>query len=188
MIKQVNMKKHVLTLLWIVMNKGNNKLQHTGLTALFPSLPGWAGIRMVKPIWILLKQKTVSGSGISWATKLFPTSSGSWSDFVTWTTLKSMIDWLIDWCASLHLAPNNHASTPLLSFFTGRMPFLPPNQQRQSTEGRAMQCHLPTISGGWDTRRHDGVYLATDTKLHFCTGHHTRHKRSPRPQSNTGRK
>jgi len=23
------------------------------------------------------------------------------------------------------------------SFFTGRMPFLPPNQQRQSTEGKA---------------------------------------------------
>ena len=30
---------------------------------------------------------------------------------------------------------DNHASTPPLSFFTGRMPFLPPNQQRQSTEG-----------------------------------------------------
>jgi len=29
---------------------------------------------------------------------------------------------------------DNHASTPLLSFFTDRMPFLPPNQQRQSTE------------------------------------------------------
>jgi len=36
--------------------------------------------------------------------------------------------------ASLHLAPDNHASTPPLSFFAGRMPFLPPNQQRQSTE------------------------------------------------------
>ena len=30
-------------------------------------LPGWAGTRKVKPIWILLKQKAVSGSGISWA-------------------------------------------------------------------------------------------------------------------------
>ena len=30
---------------------------------------------------------------------------------------------------------DNHASTPPLKFFTGRMPFLPPNQQRQSTEG-----------------------------------------------------
>jgi len=33
----------------------------------FPGLSGWAGTRKVKPIWILLKQETVSGSGISWA-------------------------------------------------------------------------------------------------------------------------
>jgi len=33
------------------------------------------------------------------------------------------------------LQTDNHASTPPLSFFTGQMPFLPPNQQRQSTEG-----------------------------------------------------
>ena len=32
----------------------------------FPGLPRWAGTRKVKPIWILLKQETVSGSGISW--------------------------------------------------------------------------------------------------------------------------
>jgi len=32
------------------------------------------------------------------------------------------------------LQTDNHASTPPLSVFTGRMPFLPPNQQRQSTE------------------------------------------------------
>jgi len=35
----------------------------------------------------------------------------------------------------ISLQTDNHASTPPLSFFTGRMPFLPPNQQRQSTEG-----------------------------------------------------
>ena len=35
--------------------------------ALFPGLPRWASARKVKPIWILLKQETVSGSGISWA-------------------------------------------------------------------------------------------------------------------------
>ena len=34
--------------------------------ALCPGLPGWAGTRKVRPIWILLKQETVSGSGISW--------------------------------------------------------------------------------------------------------------------------
>ena len=40
---------------------------HTRLKALFPGPTGWAGTRKVKPIWILLKQETVSGSGISWA-------------------------------------------------------------------------------------------------------------------------
>ena len=40
---------------------------YTCLTALCPGLPGWAGTRKVKPIWISLKQETVSGSGISWA-------------------------------------------------------------------------------------------------------------------------
>jgi len=36
-------------------------------------------------------------------------------------------------CTSLQT--DNHASTRPPLFFTGRMPFLPPNQQRQSTEG-----------------------------------------------------
>ena len=40
---------------------------HTRLTALYPGPPRWAGTRKVKPIRILLKQETVSGSGISWA-------------------------------------------------------------------------------------------------------------------------
>ena len=40
---------------------------HTLLTVLCPRLPGWAGTRKVKPVWILLKQETVSGNGICWA-------------------------------------------------------------------------------------------------------------------------
>jgi len=40
---------------------------HTHLMALFPGLPRLAGTRKVKPICNLLKQETVSGSGISWA-------------------------------------------------------------------------------------------------------------------------
>ena len=80
---------------------------HTHLTALCPGLPGWAGTRKVKPIWILLKQETVSGSGISWAT----CKSAPRSRQIT--------------------TPAPHHS----KFFTGRMPFLPPNQQCQSTEG-----------------------------------------------------
>ena len=40
---------------------------HTHLTALLPGLPRLAGTRKVKPIRILLKPETVSGSSISWA-------------------------------------------------------------------------------------------------------------------------
>jgi len=37
---------------------------------------------------------------------------------------------------SLHLAPERSPRQhPTAQFSTGRMPFLPPNQQRQSTEG-----------------------------------------------------
>ena len=79
---------------------------HTRLTALFPGLPGWAGTRKVKPNWILLKQETVSGSGIS---RAICKSAARYRQITT---------------------PVPHHS----SFFTGLMPFLPPNQQRQSPE------------------------------------------------------
>ena len=81
---------------------------HIRLTALCPGLPRWASTGKVKPIWILLEQETMSGSGISWAI----CKSASRSRQIT--------------------TPASHYS----SFFTGRMPFLPPNQQCQSTEGR----------------------------------------------------
>ena len=93
--------------------------------ALFPGLPGWAGTRKVKPIWILLQQETVSGSDINWAI----CKSASRSRQIT--------------------MPVPHHS----SFFTGRMPFLPPNQQRQSTEGlmsnrseNMNSCRFPGLS------------------------------------------
>ena len=79
---------------------------HTRLTAVCPGLPGWAGARKVKPIWILLKQETVSGSGISWAI-----------------------------CKSASRSRQITMPAPRHSVFTGWMLFLPPNQQRQNTEG-----------------------------------------------------
>jgi len=84
---------------------------HTRLTALCPGLPRWVGTRMVKPIWILLKQETVSGSGISWAM-----------------------------CKSAPRSRQITTPVPHRSVFAGRMPFLPPNQQRQSTEGHFTVC------------------------------------------------
>jgi len=54
----------------------------------------------------LLEQEIVNGSGISWA------------------------------YANLHLDPDRlPCQYPTTQFFTGRMPFLLPNQQLQSTEG-----------------------------------------------------
>jgi len=67
---------------------------HTRLTALCPGLPGWAGTRKVKLIWILLKQETVSDSGISWAVCKFCTS----------------------------LQTDNHTNTPPLSFLQAGCP------------------------------------------------------------------
>jgi len=42
-------------------------------------------------------------------------------------------------CTSLQT--DNHISTSPLKFFTGQMSFLPPNQQRQSTEGNSWYWH-----------------------------------------------
>jgi len=62
----------------------------------------------------LLEQEIVSGSGISCAI-----------------------------CKSTMIQIHNHARILPLSFFTDRMPFLPPNQQCQSTEG----LEITTIIG-----------------------------------------
>ena len=43
------------------------------------------------------------------------------------------------------LQTDNHAITSPLSFFTGRMPFLPPNQQHQITEGKEMPQESPLL-------------------------------------------
>ena len=48
-----------------------------------------------------------------------------------------------EWQVCTSLQTDNHANTSPLWFFTGRMPFLPPNQQRQSTEGNLQS----TING-----------------------------------------
>jgi len=44
------------------------------------------------------------------------------------------------------LQTDNHASTPPLSFLTGRMPFLLPSQQHQSTEGKTPCSNGPKIT------------------------------------------
>jgi len=48
----------------------------------------------------------------------------------------------------ISLQTNNHASTPPVKFFTGRMPFLPPNQQHLSTEGTVTLHYIKTVYSG----------------------------------------
>jgi len=93
----------LISLLWLL---GTHTHTHNHLTALSPGLSGWASTRKVKPIWILLKQETVSGVGFSWAV-----------------------------CKSAPRSRQITTPAPHHSVFTGQMPFLPSNQQRQSTEG-----------------------------------------------------
>ena len=96
---------HCIHLKYKVICKSTHTHIHTRLMALCPGLPGSAGTSKIKPIWILLKQETVSGSGISWAI-----------------------------CKSAPRSRQTTTPAPHHSVFTGRMPFLPPNQQHQSTE------------------------------------------------------
>ena len=86
--------------------KRTNTHTHIRLRALCPGLPGWASTKEVKPIWIFTEAR-----------------DSEWRCH----QLGHM-----PVCTSLQT--DNHANTPPLSF-TGRMPFLLPNQQRQSTEG-----------------------------------------------------
>jgi len=79
---------------------------HARLTALCPGLPGSAGTRKVKTSLDFTEARDSE---------------------LQWHQLDHM-----QVCTSLQT--DNHANTHL-SVFTGRMPFLPPNQQRQSTEG-----------------------------------------------------
>ena len=99
--------------MWITPALSTHTRTHTHLTALCPGLPGWAGTRKVKPIWILLKQEIVSGSGISWTI----CKSASWSRQISMQA--------------------SHRSV-----FYRPDALLPPNQQRQSTQG----IHIHTYS------------------------------------------
>jgi len=97
---------------------------HTRLTALCPGIPGWAGTRKVKPIWILLKQQTVSGR--------------------QWHPLGDM-----QVCTSLQT--DNHASTPPLSFLQAGCPSCRPTnsvralmayETQQKTQPYAIHCSM----------------------------------------------
>ena len=83
-------------------------------TLLFPGLPGWAGTRKVKTNLDFTEAGDCewhcgSGSGISWAI-----------------------------CKSAPRSRQITMPAPYHSVFTSWVPFLPPDQQRQSTEGNTI--------------------------------------------------
>jgi len=55
----------------------------------------------------------------------------------------------------ISLQADNHASTPPLKFFTSRMPFMTPNQQRQSTEGNNLKNQIRVNNGHGYTKKDD---------------------------------
>jgi len=75
---------------------------------LCPGLAGWASTRKVKPVWILLKQKAMSGSGVCWAT-----------------------------CKPAPHCRQITKTEPYRSVFYRLDAFLPPNQQHHSTKGNS---------------------------------------------------
>ena len=90
---------------------------HTRLTALCQGLPGWDGTRKVKPIWIYWSKKQ-------------------------WVAVASAGPY-----ANLHIAPDKQpCQHPITQFFTERMPFLPPNQQCQSTEGNYTERYTKKLN------------------------------------------
>ena len=102
---------HTIALL-LTLNTKANTHTHTTVLLLFWSMSGTTRVsryqkgktRKVKTNLDLLKREIVSGSGICWAI-----------------------------CKSAP-HPRQPRQHPTTEFFTGRMPFLPPNQQRKSTE------------------------------------------------------
>jgi len=101
----------------ISLNKKWTTRTHTTVLLLFWNMSGTTRVsryqkgktRKVKTNLDLLEQEIVSRSGICWAI-----------------------------CKSAP-HPRQPCQYPTTQFFTGRMPFLPPNQQRQSTEGRKVK-------------------------------------------------
>ena len=101
---RVRMAVHGCSCLVMLSMDDTHTHTHTRLTALFPGQPGWAGTRKVKPIWILLKQETLSGSGISWAV----CKSAPRSRQIT-TANTSPLSFLLAGCPSCH--PTNSVKT-----------------------------------------------------------------------------
>jgi len=112
---------------------------HTRLTALFPGLPRWEYQR--------------GKTNLDFA----EARDSEWQ----WHQLGHL-----QVCTSLQT--DNHASTPTTQFFTGRMPLLPPNQQCQCTEGKALKAvHYISYAVSSKLYRTDRLYSHVTVPNYF---------------------
>jgi len=132
---------------------------HTTVLLLFWNMSGTTRVsryqrgktRKVKTNLDLLEQEMVSGNGICW---------------------------VICKSAPHPRQPRQHPTT---QFFTGRMPFLPPNQQRQSTEGTYYsQCDEINTSQGTSSNL-TGFRLLLHLFFHILELQSYLNKSSPKP-------
>jgi len=73
-------------------------------------------------------------------------------------------------CTSIRT--ENHASIPPLSFFTGRMPFLPPNQQRQSADAWTEVVIVNTADKCKDMNSDDHINTSANGIMNKTSDHH----------------
>ena len=83
------------------------------------------------------------------------------------------------------LQTDNHANTPPLSFFTGRMPFLPPYQQRQSTDASTDYCNWVQYTNNKCSlpAKKSGNLLKSNIAPTFCSKINGHHVTNSRPSS-----
>jgi len=136
---------------------------HTRLTALCPGLPGWASTRKLKPIWILLKQETVSGSGISWAI----CKSVSRSRQITTPTPHHSVFYRPDALPAAQPTASKHWRPKHCVFCDTVKKNYANNCSRDSTESRQ-----------WNTTTHWSSWVPAVTSFMAANPHGTRAKRS----------
>ena len=113
---------------------------HHTHTHLMPAYPGCPGSKAVKRSLLLLLLSGTTRVSRYQKGKTNLDFTGARDSEWQWHQLGHMQ-------VGTSLQTDNHASTTPLKFFTGRMPFLPPNQQRQSTEGKLRCSSLKNITG-----------------------------------------
>jgi len=161
----------------------------THLTALFPGLPRWASTRKVKPIWILLKQETVIGSGISLAickfaprsphTDMFNGPFSGTTQVSQYQKGKTNLDFIearvavasAGPYASLHLAPDRQpCQHPTTQFLQAGFLSCRATKSTEGTHCLITHTHTHPFNGPFSRTTRVGRYQKGKTNLDFAWG------------------